>query len=176
MSKRFLLSLYGGGLLVLAGIAVIKQAGFRVNTSPSIPLGIYRTTTSPLSVGSYVLLCPENKEPFITAQKRDYIGAGYCPGGLGYMFKRVAALPNDIITTTSNGMYINGKLYPDSKPFHHDALNRMLPIWHANQTRLKAGEVVLMTQGDKNSFDARYFGPLPQQQIVSVVRPVLTWR
>ena len=176
MSKRFLLSLYGGGLLVLASIAVIKQAGFRINTSPSIPLGIYRTTTSPLSVGSYVLLCPENKEPFITAQKRDYIGAGYCPGGLGYMFKRVAALPNDIITTTANGMYINGKLYPDSKPFHHDALNRMLPIWHANQTRLKAGEVVLMTQGDKNSFDARYFGPLPQQQIVSVVRPVLTWR
>ena len=176
MSKRFLLSLYGGGLLVLASIAVIKQAGFRVNTSPSIPLGIYRTTTTPLAVGSYVLLCPENKEPFITAQKRDYIGAGYCPGGLGYMFKRVAALPNDIITTTANGMYINGKLYPDSKPFHHDALNRMLPIWHANQTRLKAGEVVLMTQGDKNSFDARYFGPLPQQQIVSVVRPVLTWR
>lgn len=176
MSKRFLLSLYGGGLLALASIAVIKQAGFRVNTSPSIPLGIYRTTTSPLSVGSYVLLCPENKEPFITAQKRDYIGAGYCPGGLGYMFKRVAALPNDIITTTANGMYINGKLYPDSKPFHHDALNRMLPIWHAHQTRLKAGEVVLMTQGDKNSFDARYFGPLPKQQIVSVVRPVLTWR
>ena len=176
MSKRFLLSLYGGGLLVLASIAVIKQAGFRVNTSPSIPLGIYRTTTSPLSVGSYVLLCPENKEPFITAQKRDYIGAGYCPGGLGYMFKRVAALPNDIITTTANGMYINGKLYPDSKPFKHDALNRVLPIWHAHQTRLKAGEVVLMTQGDKNSFDARYFGPLPKQQIVSVVRPVLTWR
>lgn len=176
MSKRFLLSLYGGGLLVLASIAVIKQAGFRVNTSPSIPLGIYRTTTTPLSVGSYVLLCPEEREPFITAKKRGYINAGYCPGGLGYMFKRVAALPNDIITTTANGMYINGKLYPDSKPFHHDALNRMLPIWHANQTRLKAGEVVLMTQGDKNSFDARYFGPLPQQQIVSVVRPVLTWR
>ena len=176
MSKRFLFSLYGGGLLVLASIAVIKQAGFRVNTSPSIPLGIYRTTTTPLAVGSYVLLCPENKEPFITAQKRDYIGTGYCPGGLGYMFKRVAALPNDIITTTANGMYINGKLYPDSKPFHHDALNRVLPIWHAHQTRLKAGEVVLMTQGDKNSFDARYFGPLPQQQIVSVVRPVLTWR
>ena len=176
MSKRFLFYLYGGGLLVLASIAVIKQAGFRVNTSPSIPLGIYRTTTSPLSVGSYVLICPENKEPFITAQKRDYIGAGYCPGGLGYMFKRVAALPNDIITTTANGMYINGKLYPDSKPFHHDVLNRMLPIWHAHQTRLKAGEVVLMTQGDKNSFDARYFGPLPQQQIVSVVQPVLTWR
>ena len=176
MSKRFLFYLYGGGLLALASIAVIKQAGFRVNTSPSIPLGIYRTTTSPLSVGSYVLLCPENKEPFITAQKRDYIGAGYCPGGLGYMFKRVAALPNDIITTTANGMYINGKLYPDSKPFKHDALNRTLPIWHANQTRLKAGEVVLMTQGDKNSFDARYFGPIPQQQIVSVVQPVLTWQ
>ena len=176
MSKRFLLSLYGGGLLVLASIAVIKQAGFRVNTSPSIPLGIYRTTTTPLSVGSYVLLCPEEREPFITAKKRGYIDAGYCPGGLGYMFKRVAALPNDIITTTANGMYINGKLYPDSKPFKHDALNRVLPIWHANQTRLKAGEVVLMTQGDKNSFDARYFGPLPQQQIVSVVRPVLTWR
>ena len=168
MSKRFLLSLYGGGLLVLSSLALVQHVGFRVNTSPSIPLGLYRTTTSPLSVGSYVLICPENKEPFITAQKRDYIGTGYCPGGLGYMFKRVAALPNDIITTTANGMYINGKLYSNSKPFKHDALNRPLPIWHANQTRLKTGEVVLMTQGDQNSFDARYFGPIPQQQIISV--------
>ena len=174
--QPFLLSLWIFVVLTLSTLAFVQHAGFRINTSPSIPLGIYRTTTTPLAVGSYVLLCPEDREPFITAQKRDYIGAGYCPGGLGYMFKRVAALPNDIITTTENGMYINGKLYPNSKPFHHDALNRVLPIWHATQTRLKAGEVVLMTQGDKNSFDARYFGPLPQQQIIAVVQPVLTWK
>ena len=175
-SQPFLLSLWIFVVLTLSTLALFQHAGFRINTSPSVPLGIYRTTTTPLAVGSYVLLCPENKEPFITAQKRGYIGAGYCPGGLGYMFKRVAALPNDIITTTTNGMQINGKLYPNSKPFKHDALNRALPIWHATKTRLKAGEVVLMTQGDKNSFDARYFGPVPQQQIVSVVQPVLTWK
>ena len=46
MSKRFLFYLYGGGLLALASIAVIKQAGFRVNTSPSIPLGISATASS----------------------------------------------------------------------------------------------------------------------------------
>ena len=175
-SQPFLLSLWIFVVLTLSTLAFVQHAGLRINTSPSIPLGIYRVTSAPLTVGSYVLLCPENKEPFITAQKRGYIGAGYCPGGLGYMFKRVAAMKNDIITTTANGMQINGKLYPNSKPFKHDALNRALPIWHANKTRLKAGEVVLMTQGDKNSFDARYFGPLPQQQIISVVQPVLTWK
>ncbi|MBQ5469717.1 MAG: conjugative transfer signal peptidase TraF [Acetobacter sp.] len=174
--QPFLLSLWIFIVLTLSTLAFVQQAGLRINTSPSIPIGIYRITSEPIKVGNYVLLCPENKEPFITAQKRGYIGTGYCPGGLGYMFKRVAALPNDIITTTANGMQINGKLYPDSKPFKHDALNRVLPVWHATQTRLKAGEVVLMTQGDKNSFDARYFGPLPQQQIISVVQPVLIWQ
>ncbi|MBO7071975.1 MAG: conjugative transfer signal peptidase TraF [Acetobacter sp.] len=127
-------------------------------------------------ISPYVLLCPENKEPFITAQKRGYIGAGYCPGGLGYMFKRVAALPNDIITMNDKGLHVNGKLYPNSKPFKHDPLNRALPIWHANKTRLKAREVILMTKNDPNSFDARYFGPIPQQQIISVVKPVLIWQ
>ncbi len=174
--QPFLLSLWIFVVLTLSTLAFVQHAGLRINTSPSIPLGIYRITSEPIKVGNYVLLCPENKEPFITAQKRGYIGAGYCSGGLGYMFKRVAALPNDIITTTENGMQINGKLYPDSKPFHHDALNRALPIWHATQTRLKAGEVVLMTKNDQNSFDARYFGPIPQQQIISVVQPVLTWQ
>ena len=174
--QPFLLSFWIFVVLTLSTLAFVQQAGLRINTSPSIPIGIYRITSEPIKVGNYVLLCPENKEPFITAQKRGYIGAGYFPGGLGYMFKRVAALPNDIITTTENGMQINGKLYPNSKPFKHDALNRALPIWHATQTRLKAGEVILMTKNDQNSFDARYFGPIPQQQIISVVQPVLTWK
>ena len=175
-SQQFLLSFWIFVVLALSTLAFVQHAGFRINTSPSIPIGIYRITSTPLTVGSYVLLCPENKEPFITAQKRGYIGAGYCPGGLGYMFKRVAAMKNDIITMNDKGLHINGRLYPNSKPFKHDALNRALPIWHATQTRLKAGEVLLMTQGDKNSFDARYFGPIPQQQIISVVQPVLTWQ
>ena len=174
--QPFLLSLWGFVVLTLSTLAFVQHAGFRINTSPSIPIGIYRITSEPIKVGNYVLLCPENKEPFITAQKRGYIGAGYCPGGLGYMFKRVAALPNDIITMNDKGLHVNGKLYPNSKPFKHDPLNRALPIWHANKTRLKAREVILMTKNDPNSFDARYFGPLPQQQIISVVKPVLIWQ
>ena len=176
MSKRFLLYFWGFVLMVFSSMEMMAFAGFRVNTSASVPVGLYRITSAPLSVGSYVLLCPEEREPFITAKKRGYIDAGYCPGGLGYMFKRVAGMQNDKISMDATGMHIDGHLYPDSKPLKHDGLNRPLPVWRAKERSLKKDELILMTQGDTMSFDSRYFGPVARQQIVSVVKPVLTWR
>ncbi|MBO6043581.1 MAG: hypothetical protein J6P47_03860 [Acetobacter sp.] len=62
-SQPFLLSLWIFVVWTLSTLAFVQHAGLRINTSPSIPLGIYRITSALLSVGSYVLLYPDSK-PF----------------------------------------------------------------------------------------------------------------
>lgn len=52
MNKGFLLSIAGGSLAVLVVASGVAAAGFRVNVSSSVPLGIYRAANRPIAVGS----------------------------------------------------------------------------------------------------------------------------
>lgn len=40
---------------------------------------------------------------------------------------------------------------------------------------LGPGEVLLMSEYNPESFDSRYFGPLPAATLESVATPLLTW-
>ena len=54
--KRF--SVYVGVLLsVLIVWELVYSAGIRINTTPSIPLGVYQLSNEPLVKGAYVLFC-----------------------------------------------------------------------------------------------------------------------
>jgi conjugative transfer signal peptidase TraF len=175
MNKRFLLILSGvfsGTLLIGSGVAA---AGYRVNVSASVPLGIYRVTPRAVAVGEYVQVCPPNKQPFIEAKDRGYIGPGKCPGGFGYLFKKVLAAKTDTVTMTDAGMTINGQAVPYSAPLKHDPTMRPLPVWRVANRQLEDHELILMTNVNPKSFDSRYFGPVGAEQVVSVVKPVLTW-
>jgi hypothetical protein len=59
---------------------------FRLNLTPSEPLGLYRVTREPLTRGTFVLL----DSPL----------------------KRIAGMPGDTVRATEEGSYINGKLWP----------------------------------------------------------------
>lgn len=120
-------------------------------------------------------LCPPNKEPFIEAKRRGYLAPGKCPGGFGYMFKKVLAAKSDVVTMSGIGMTVNGATVPYSSPMAHDNLMRPMPLWRESNRTLQDHELILMTDINPKSFDSRYFGPIQTQQIVSVIEPVLTW-
>ena len=40
---------------------------------------------------------------------------------------------------------------------------------------MAAGELWVIATDSRRSFDSRYFGPLPEQNVLAVVRPLLTW-
>lgn len=173
--KRFSagVAVVGSGILVLGVVAY--AAGARINTSKSIPVGLYWTNNQPVEKGVYVLFCPPQNGVFFDAKERGYIGAGVCPGNLSYMMKRVLAAKNDVVSVADDGVRVNGGLLPFSAPFGKDKSGRLMPHYRAADYSLSEYQVLLMADVSSTSFDGRYFGPIQRSQIKTVIFPVITW-
>lgn len=163
------------GLCLAIGIGLAHEAGLRVNTTRSIPLGLYRMSSDPIVKGAYVLWCPPERSEFDLAKERGYIGAGFCPGGYGYMMKKVLATHRDVVSVTDDGVTINETLMPASQPSEVDSMGRPLPRFRVLHHVLSSSEVFMMSDTNPRSFDARYFGPIPRDIIQSRIDPLLTW-
>ena len=112
---------------------------------------------------------------FDDARERGYIGAGFCPGGYGYMMKRVLAAKADAVNITEDGVRVNGQQLPLSAPLKTDKAGRALPRYSAQTFTVGSSELLLMSDVSGTSFDGRYFGPIERSQITTVLRPVFTW-
>lgn len=155
--------------------AVFYAAGGRINTTKSIPVGLYWTSNAPVEKGAYVLWCPPKAGVFDDAKERGYIGAGFCAGGYGYMMKRVLAAKGDLVTIADEGVAVNGELLPMSKPIKADGAGRPLPRYQADSYTLGNHELLLMSDVSHTSFDGRYYGPINVSQVKAVITPVITW-
>ena len=155
--------------------AFFFAAGIRINTSESIPVGIYRTCNSPIEKGDFVLFCPPPSFVFDMAKERGYIAGGLCPGGYGYMMKDVAGTSGDIISVDDSGVHLNGVLLPKSRQLKADPAGRALHPFQADSYTLGRSEVLLMSEVCGLSFDGRYFGPINRSQVKTVILPVFTW-
>lgn len=167
----------GGIAILLLGIASYV-AGARINTTRSIPVGLYWTSSAPVAKGAYVLFCPPphfQSGVFEVARDRGYIGAGFCAGGYGFMMKRILATRNDVVSIADEGVRVNGELLPLSAPIRNDKGGRPLPRYPSGSFRLGNADVLLMSDVSATSFDGRYFGPVKRSQIKSVISPVITW-
>jgi len=162
-------------LVVMLLGAGARVAGIIVNTTTSLAPGIYLEINDPISKGSYVTFCPPQKAAFDEAKARHYINAGSCDGGYSQMLKRILATKDDVLTVSDDGVYVNKKLLPLSKPLAADSGDRPLPHFRVNNYTLGENEVLVMSDVNHLSFDSRYFGPINRSQITTTVRPVLTW-
>lgn len=163
-------------LLAVAACAMVAGlAGARINTTKSIPIGLYWTSSAPVEKGAYVYWCPPKVGVFDDAKERGYIGAGFCDGDYGYMMKRVLAAKGDTVTVSHDGVRVNNELLALSKPLKTDGAGRLMPRFQADHYTLGDSEVLLMSDVSGTSFDGRYFGPINRSQIKTVIRPVITW-
>ncbi len=163
------------GFCLALGLVLAHQSGIRLNTTRSIPLGFYLMSNDPIEKGAYVLWCPPERPEFDLAKERGYIGAGFCPGGYGNMMKKVVATHHDVVSVTDDGVKINGTLIPASQPSEADSIGRPLPRFRVTDHVLAASELLLMSDTNSRSFDARYFGPVHRAHIQSLIYPVWTW-
>jgi conjugative transfer signal peptidase TraF len=69
------------GVSVLALGALACASGARINSTRSIPVGLYWLSSEPVGKGAYVMFCPPPIGVFEEARARGYLGAGFCPGG-----------------------------------------------------------------------------------------------
>ena len=78
-------------------------AGFRVNVTASLPLGLYRLTNEVPRRGSIAFFCLESPEFRRLAREREYVGPGGCPGGIRALGKEVYGLPGDTVGIEADG-------------------------------------------------------------------------
>jgi conjugative transfer signal peptidase TraF len=146
-------------------------AGIRLNASPSLPVGLYMTSTRPEA--NLVEFCPA--EPFASfAIARGYRDAGACRDGAAPLMKPVIARTGDLVEISANGIAVNGRLVPNTAPRTADSQGRPLTPWPFGRYTVAPDTVWVASSYHARSFDSRYFGPIPTSSIREHVRPLLT--
>lgn len=165
-------------LAILAGTSTIAATiafgllDYRLNVTPSYPLGIYQLEHRTPEIGELVLTCPPQNHivsygianGFIPSPKQTFWMHAPCPYSLPIM-KRVVALGGARITFEDEWLKIDG--LPSSVMLNH------VPA-HQTAYELQPNEALLLAE-HKNSFDGRYWGPSAADEFHGTMRPIFTF-
>lgn len=161
------------GVVTMVTLAGAAAAGLRVNTTASMPLGLWHVRAGePIKRGAIVTICPHDSIDFREALRRGYIAHGECPGGYEPLVKPVAAVAGDLVTVTRQGIAVNGDVVANTTPLAADEAGRQLRQVAPGIYRVASDEVWLLSGHDQRSFDSRYFGPLPVANVRGVAHPL----
>ena len=135
------------------------------NASASVPIGLYAIRPAgALHVTELVVVRPPAALASFLDQRR------YLPKGVP-MLKRILALPGQTACRSNRTITVDGIAMGEA--LDHDRNGRALPTWEG--CRVVGGdEVFLMNWQSEDSFDGRYFGPLPASTIVGRADPLWT--
>jgi conjugative transfer signal peptidase TraF len=164
----------GAVVAVIVCIAVFQLCGFlglRINTSPSLPVGLYVVTSD--SGANLIEFCPA--EPFaVLSVIRGYRDSGSCWDGGAPLLKQVVAKAGDLVDLSWRGISVNGLLLPNTAPLSKDTKGRPLEPWHFGCFRVAPGTVWVASSYHSRSFDSRYFGPVYTTAIRHRLKAFLT--
>jgi conjugative transfer signal peptidase TraF len=140
--------------------------------SPSLPLGLYLPSRSPVHAGSLVAVCLP-KEIALRALRSGFLPPGACPSGVAPLAKIVLAAGGDAVDFTAAGLRHARRLLPGSGPLAFDSQGR--PMTHApfGRYRLHPHELWLYSPYHPRSFDSRYYGPVPDAGVLTTIRPLV---
>ncbi|MGA7634789.1 MAG: S26 family signal peptidase [Terriglobales bacterium] len=136
---------------------------FTVNRTPSsAPRGIYLRTAARPGRGKLVEVCLPHEVALFAASRAYIRSAGRCNENTEPIIKEIDGIQGDevyvdpatILATDSGG-----------RP-----MTQAFPGWH----RIPAGQIWLDGSA-RNSFDSRYFGALPIENVNAVLEPLWTW-
>nr|WP_236773891.1 conjugative transfer signal peptidase TraF [Agrobacterium tumefaciens] len=156
---------------VLAATAFI--GGYRLNLTPSEPLGLWRIEElrRPVAIGDLVFLCPPATGMFADAWRRGYLRRGLCAGGFAPLIKTVAALPGQDVEVTDQ-VLIDGRPVPASSLRDRDGEGRTLMSHPGGRV---PPHHLFLHSPFASSYDSRYFGPVPDSGLLGLARPVFTF-
>ncbi|MER9436354.1 signal peptidase I [Mesorhizobium sp. M0618] len=161
--KTIVVATIGLGLIGFAAFG--KPSPWLVwNASASAPVGLYRAASGSPARGDLVLVHPPRPVADLAAERF------YLPSNVP-LIKRLAALPGEHVCTFGNAIIIGGEIA--ARRLATDTQHRPLPWWNACR-KLAADEVFLLGSDKDRSFDSRYFGPVPTENIIGRLVPLWT--
>jgi len=133
------------------------------NASASVPVGFYVIhPAGRLTAGELLVVRPPAPLALFMAARR-YLALGVP------LIKHVAALPGQIICRSGRVITVNG--IAEAEALDRDTRGRKLPVWQGCRT-VQSDEVFLMNAAVMDSFDGRYFGPVPDSTIIGSASPL----
>lgn len=163
-------------LLMLLALGTSAIAGYRINMSGSLPIGIYRIRHEPppLERGSVVVVCLSESWTRFALERR-ILRSGYCQGGGYGIGKVVLAVGGDVVTLSRDQVVVGDSLLINGTTLRRDQLGRDMPHHPWGQHTLQPSELWLYSC-HPSAFDSRYFGPVDRKQVRAVVEPILIER
>jgi conjugative transfer signal peptidase TraF len=172
-TKASLRLISAAAIALLLMFAMGSFGGYRLNTTPSYPLGLWRIQPliRDVRVGDRVFICPPDNDVFRTAKERGYLRVGLCPGGFGPFIKTVVAVAGQRVE-------LDGSVKIDGRPHSHSVVARS--DGQGRPLTAFAGGVIppefLFLHSDfVGSYDSRYFGPIPQSGLLGLAEEVFTY-
>jgi len=164
----------GAGVVLILSCLIASELGYRVNSSPSLPRGIWRVVAQNGRVqrGQIISIFPTDNAMLKMARSRSYLSWGLCSGGYSSLLKPVAAVEGDRVAISDQGIAVDGVFIPKSRALTRDTMGRTLKPMENGFYTVKPGTIWLVSSHD-HSFDSRYFGPLPSANILGLAKPVL---
>ena len=161
-------------LIVLLALVACWAAGYRLNLTRSLPVGLYRITGGPVQRGRLASFCLEDAESISLAQERGYLAAGSCASGLRPLLKVVSGLAGDIVGLEQGLIAVNGQPLAGTAIVSRDSKGRPAPSSRLVPGVIAPGKVLVLSPHHSGSFDSRYFGLVPLAAL-RPVEPVLTF-
>ncbi|MBW9114728.1 conjugative transfer signal peptidase TraF [Rhizobium cauense] len=160
-------------LTVPVGLLAGGLVGFRVNLTPSEPLGLWyvQPLKRPVAVGDRVFVCPPQSKAMHLARERGYLRGGLCPSGYAPLIKTIVATAGHRVDV-DRVVAIDGVTLAHSTLLRRDGKGRTLTAYTGGM--ISAGEVFVHSSF-AGSYDSRYFGPVPAPGILGLAEEVLTY-
>jgi conjugative transfer signal peptidase TraF len=153
----------------LCAITLLALLGVRINTTNSLPQGIYLITRD--EDASLVEFCPSGVFSALSSM-RGYRPPGLCPDGRAPLLKPIIAHPGDTVVLSDEGLRVNGRLLPNTAPQRIDSAGRPLTAWPSGVYTVTPATIWVASTYHPNSFDSRYFGPISRGLIRHRLRPL----
>lgn len=170
MRSVIVLAMLAGTALIVAPAFVKPEIRLIWNASASVPVGLYRIV--PLDVSESdrldvtdlaVVMPPDDLATFLGERH-------YLPKGLP-LLKRALALGGTEVCRVGSAIIAYDMSYGRAR--ERDGQGRLLPVWQGCRI-LADGEAFFMNWDSPDSFDSRYFGPLPLTTVIGRAIPIWT--
>lgn len=166
-ARRTIVSMMLLGAALIVASAWDRHPTFIWNASASTPVGLYRVQQiGRIDVADLVVLVPPEPLAGFLAER------GYLPLGVPLIIKRVFALGGATVCRQGADITVHGLVFGAAR--ERDRHGRRLPSWQGCR-QVAQGQIFLMNPNAADSFDSRYFGPVPRTSVIGRAVPVWTF-
>lgn len=154
---------------------LLYQAGVRLNLTPSLPVGIWKIDKSftRIEKGDYVWFAPTKKIAEFGIERGYLKENPDCKNNAIPLLKVVYGLPGDSYSFHENQIRINNIPVEKAKRRKTDSQGRTMPQISNGIVR---GKHLFVLTLNSHSFDSRYYGTIPMNNVEGTARPIITWK